>query len=162
MFKCETISTNLKGFATKFGCITSESVISSYQIFYSIWKRNQRLSGSVVQVFFVLFQGVFSTLQMTPDNPGEWAIVCRTNDHYSAGMQAKYKVKPCGKVPTTKPPGTVRRYYVAAVEEEWDYAPTGRDVLEGKPLQDSELVYSAMYCTVQCYPLRLSRNTVII
>lgn len=120
--------------------------------------RNREYGAS----FFVLFQGVFSTLQMTPDNPGEWAIVCRTNDHYSAGMQAKYKVKPCGKVPTTKPPGTVRRYYVAAVEEEWDYAPTGRDVLEGKPLQDSELVYSAMYCTVQCYPLRLSRNTVII
>ncbi|XP_022788227.1 hephaestin-like protein [Stylophora pistillata] len=85
-----------------------------------------------------LLPGVFSTLKMTPDNPGEWAIVCRTNDHYSAGMQAKYKVNTCGKVQDKMPPGTVRQYYVAAIEEEWDYAPTGKDVLEGKPLEDSE------------------------
>lgn len=143
MFKWETIFTNLKGFATKYSCITSEAVVSSYQILLSLEKKPEAFREYGAS-FFVLFQGVFSTLQMTPDNPGEWAIVCRTNDHYSAGMQAKYKVKPCGKVPTTKPPGTVRQYYVAAVEEEWDYAPTGRDVLEGKPLKDSELVYAVM------------------
>ena len=85
---------------------------------------------------------------MTPDNPGEWAIVCRTNDHYSAGMQAKYKVNTCGKVQDKMPPGTVRPYYVAAIEEEWDYAPTGKDVLEGKPLEDSELVHSFMHFNV--------------
>ena len=88
---------------------------------------------------------------MTPDNPGEWAIVCRTNDHYSAGMLAKYTVNTCGKVPTTKTPENVRRYYIAAVEEEWDYAPTGRDVLEGKPLEESELVCDVTLSIVQCH-----------
>lgn len=78
---------------------------------------------------------------MTPDNAGEWALVCRTNDHYSAGMQAKYTVqKGCGKAPTEKLHGIVRRYYIAAVEVEWDYAPTGNDVLAGIPLDESESV----------------------
>lgn len=77
---------------------------------------------------------------MTPDNLGEWAIVCRTNDHYSAGMLAKYIVKACGKAPTTKPPGKVRRYYIAAVEMEWDYAPSGKDLMDGVPLSQSESV----------------------
>ena len=71
---------------------------------------------------------------MTPDNPREWAIVCRTNDHYSAGMLAKYTVrKTCGKAPTVMPSGTIRRYYIAAVEVDWDYAPSGKDILEGVP-----------------------------
>ena len=85
------------------------------------------------------FSGVFATLRMTPDNAGEWALVCRTNDHYSAGMQAKYTVKgDCGTAPPATPSGIVRRYYIAAVKVEWDYAPTGQDVLEGVPLDKSE------------------------
>ena len=79
-------------------------------------------------------------MEMTPDNLGEWAIVCRTNDHYSAGMLAKYNVDACGKSPTTMPPGNVRRYYIAAVELEWDYAPSGRDLMDDIPLSDSESV----------------------
>ena len=78
---------------------------------------------------------------MTPDNLGEWAIVCRTNDHYSAGMLAKYTVKTCGK-PTSKKKltGMVRRYYIAAVELEWDYAPSGKDLMDDVPLSESESV----------------------
>ena len=76
---------------------------------------------------------------MTPDNAGEWALVCRPNDHFSAGMQAKYIVQNnCGKASSIKPSGIVRRYYIAAVEVEWDYAPTGQDVLEGIALDKSE------------------------
>ena len=78
---------------------------------------------------------------MTPDNPGEWAVVCRTNDHYSAGMLAKYTVrKTCGKAPTVTPSGTIRLYYIAAVEVDWDYAPSGKDILEGVPLEKSTSV----------------------
>ena len=78
---------------------------------------------------------------MTPDNAGEWALVCRTNDHYSAGMQAKYTVKSdCGTAPPETLSEKVRRYYIAAVEVFWDYAPTGKDVLEGVPLESSEYV----------------------
>lgn len=94
-----------------------------------------------LHVFIVyLISGVFATLGMTPDNLGEWAIVCRTNDHYSAGMLAKYTVKACGKTPTTMPPGKVRRYYIAAVELEWDYAPSGRDLIDDVTLSESASV----------------------
>ena len=77
---------------------------------------------------------------MTPDNAGDWALVCRTNDHYSAGMQAKYKVNTCNRNPELKTPGKTRRYYIAAFEMEWDYAPSGLDALDGKKLDQSELV----------------------
>ena len=81
---------------------------------------------------------------MTPDNAGEWALVCRTNDHYSAGMQAKYRVRSenCGTRPDVTTSGKIRRYYIAAVEMEWDYAPTGMNVLAGEKLEDNELVKS--------------------
>lgn len=85
-----------------------------------------------------LLPGVFGTLTMTPDNAGDWALVCRTNDHYSAGMQAKYKVNTCNRNPELKTPGKTRRYYIAAFEMEWDYAPSGLDALDGKKLDQSE------------------------
>ena len=75
---------------------------------------------------------------MTPDNAGDWALVCRTNDHYSAGMQAKYKVNTCNRNPELKTSGKTRDYYIAAIEMEWDYAPTGLDALDGKKLDQSE------------------------
>ena len=84
--------------------------------------------------------GSFATLKMTPDDVGEWAIVCRTNDHYSAGMQAKYSVQNCQNKLPAEPSGPIRRYYIAAIEEEWDYAPSGRNVLEGVSLEESEYV----------------------
>lgn len=45
----------------------------------------------------------------------------------TAGMQALYTVNSCNWSPS-KPDGltgTVRRYYIAAVEMEWNYAPSG-------------------------------------
>ena len=84
---------------------------------------------------------------MIPDNAGDWALVCRTNDHYSAGMQAKYKVlNTCGRAPEEKTSGKTRRYYIAAVKMEWDYAPTGMDALDGKKLDQSELVTFSEPC----------------
>jgi len=85
-------------------------------------------------------QGSFATVYMTPDNPGEWAIICKTTSHLTLGMKTKYTVKGnCGKPSPEQTTGdNVRRYYVAAVEETWDYSPSGRNILEGKPLEDSE------------------------
>ena len=82
--------------------------------------------------------GTFTTVTMKPDNIGEWALVCKTTDHYSAGMQAKFQVEKCASVDNKPVEGTTRRYFIAAVEEVWDYAPTGMDVLLGKELKDSE------------------------
>ena len=59
-----------------------------------------------------------------------------------AGMTATYNVNVCRApqslpVVPMKPSGAVRRYYIAAVELEWDYAPSGLDKISGKPLSDS-------------------------
>ena len=78
---------------------------------------------------------------MTPDDPGEWEIICRTTSHLTLGMESKYTVRSggdCGETPSEQTTGKVRRYYIAAMEETWDYAPTGRDILGGKALEDSE------------------------
>lgn len=90
-------------------------------------------------VWLFLPKGSLSTVYMTPDNPGEWRIVCKTTSHLTGGMESKYIVREnCGKAVSEQVPDKVRRYYIAAVEETWDYAPTGRDVLGGKALEDSE------------------------
>ncbi|XP_072474368.1 ceruloplasmin-like [Notamacropus eugenii] len=65
------------------------------------------------------------TLFMTADSPGEFDVVCLTTDHYMTGMKHKYRVKPCNKTfhdNTNYKKNKV--YYIAAVEVEWDYAPS--------------------------------------
>lgn len=84
-------------------------------------------------------EGSLATLHMTPDNPGEWKLVCRVNINLKGGMVAKYKVhENCGKVTNEKPmEGRKRWYYIAAVEEIWDYTPSGKDMIEGLDLENS-------------------------
>nr|XP_020835450.1 ceruloplasmin-like [Phascolarctos cinereus] len=65
------------------------------------------------------------TLFMTADSSGEFDVVCVTTDHYTAGMKNKYRVKQCNqpfKDNTNYEKNKV--YYIAAVEVEWDYAPS--------------------------------------
>lgn len=71
---------------------------------------------------------------MKPDDPGEWAVVCRTNDHYDAGMVAKFKVNTCDKIAPSSKIRKNRTYYISAVEEKWDYGPSGKNELEGTDL----------------------------
>ena len=79
---------------------------------------------------------------MTPDNVGKWALLCRTNDHYNAGMKITYTVdddktsNKCKK-PSSAQSGTKRTYYIAAVERPWDYAPSGRNLIRGYPLTET-------------------------
>lgn len=51
-------------------------------------------------------------------------MACKTFHHFDGGMKQWYNVKSCGKGSSDdKHYGTVRTYYVAAEEVEWDYAP---------------------------------------
>ncbi|XP_043114841.1 hephaestin-like protein 1a [Puntigrus tetrazona] len=64
------------------------------------------------------------TVSMTPDNNGQFELSCRTGDHYQAGMRQHYEVSSCSAV--TPAPEHVRstvKYYIAAEEVEWNYAP---------------------------------------
>lgn len=77
---------------------------------------------------------------MTPGNPGVWKLICRANSNLRGGMVAKYTVsEDCGKKSAAKATsGRNRVYHIAAVEETWDYAPSGKDLIEGVDLKDSE------------------------
>ena len=77
---------------------------------------------------------------MTPDNPGYWKIICRVNANLNGGMSAKYIVRnDCGEAGTEqRSTGKKRWYYIAAVEETWDYAPSGMDMIGGVPLEENE------------------------
>ncbi|KAK7172295.1 hypothetical protein R3I93_004573 [Phoxinus phoxinus] len=94
-----------------------------------------------------LFPATFVTATMIPRTPGKWLLSCQVNDHIKAGMQGFYEVSTCG--PATSPseaPGTVRRFYIAAEEMNWDYAPSGMNYMENKTLttpdSDSEPYFS--------------------
>ena len=90
--------------------------------------------------FFIFTVGSLATVQMTPDNPGEWKLADRTNSNLRGGTVAKYTVQEgCGRGSAKRPMrGQKRWYYIAAVEETWDYAPSGKDLIEGVDLKDSE------------------------
>ncbi|XP_074612928.1 hephaestin-like protein isoform X1 [Acropora palmata] len=90
-------------------------------------------------------EGSLLTMQMTPDNPGEWKLVCRVNSNLRGGMVAKYIVQEdCGTAYTVNQmKGRKRQYFIAAVEETWDYAPSGQDLIEGKELEYS--VFASRY-----------------
>ena len=62
MLKWETIFTNLKGFATKYSCITSGAVVSSYQILLNLEKDFPEAFRGYGASFFGSFsRGVFYT-----------------------------------------------------------------------------------------------------
>ncbi|KAG9278253.1 hephaestin-like protein 1 [Astyanax mexicanus] len=75
-----------------------------------------------------LFPASFVTAEMIPKTPGKWMLSCQVNDHTRAGMQAFYQVSHCQNPSSTAAPsGHERHYHIAAEEELWDYAPTGKD-----------------------------------
>ncbi|NWH78139.1 HPHL1 protein, partial [Piaya cayana] len=70
-----------------------------------------------------LFPHLSGTALMQPDRVGTFKVVCRTFDHFVGGMKHLYEVSSCRKTPRGKQQhGTMRIYYVAAEEVEWDYA----------------------------------------
>ncbi|CAH1245135.1 HEPHL1 [Branchiostoma lanceolatum] len=96
-----------------------------------------------------IFPGSTETLEMVPDNEGEWAIKCVTNDHYSAGMKAKVSVETCdaddGPQFWFHSTGTIRTFYIAAVEEEWDYAEDKRNIYGDIVTSESSSLYDRIY-----------------
>lgn len=86
-----------------------------------------------------LFPATFATAEMVPKSGGKWLLTCQVNDHLQAGMQAFYEVKSCGsKESSTGRSGIVRSYYLAAEKVEWNYAPSGKDVINNVPLTDPD------------------------
>jgi len=55
---------------------------------------------------FELFAGVYGSVQMRADNPGQWLLHCHVNDHIHGGMETYYTV--LGDMTTSQPPSTTR------------------------------------------------------
>uniref|UniRef100_A0A670YAF9 ferroxidase n=1 Tax=Pseudonaja textilis TaxID=8673 RepID=A0A670YAF9_PSETE len=81
--------------------------------------------GGTIRDSLPLFSHVTTTALMQPDQTGTFQVACRTFEHFTGGMKQWYNVKSCGKSSSDdhRHHGTVRTYYVAAEEVEWDYAP---------------------------------------
>ncbi|XP_068187172.1 ferroxidase HEPHL1-like [Antennarius striatus] len=86
-----------------------------------------------------LFPATFATAEMIPKASGKWLVTCQVNDHLIGGMQAFYEVKSCDpKVNSTVMAGVVRNYYLAAENVLWNYAPSGKDLINDVPLTDAD------------------------
>ncbi|KAK6176802.1 hypothetical protein SNE40_015034 [Patella caerulea] len=83
-----------------------------------------------------LLPGFTATMTSKPDTVGTWGIVCRTNSHFEGGMVALYTVEECGNEERMLRRGPSRKYFIAAIEVEWDYAPLKRSLADGEPLTD--------------------------
>ncbi|NWS44306.1 HPHL1 protein, partial [Probosciger aterrimus] len=70
-----------------------------------------------------LFPHLSWTALMQPDRVGTFKVVCRTFDHFVGGMKHLYEVSSCRNTTRARQQsGTMRLYYIAAEEVEWDYA----------------------------------------
>ncbi|XP_066512429.1 ferroxidase HEPHL1-like isoform X1 [Hoplias malabaricus] len=97
-----------------------------------------------------LFPASFVTAEMVPKTLGKWLLSCQVNDHMQAGMQAFYEVSLCGsKAAATESPGRERHYFIAAEEQLWDYAPSGKDVFTGKFLTAADSDSEEFFTTNQ-------------
>ncbi|KAL7847206.1 hypothetical protein SRHO_G00221860 [Serrasalmus rhombeus] len=87
-----------------------------------------------------LFPATFLTAEMTPVETGTWLINCQVNSHIQDGMQALFRVSPCGLQDDSQAPlnGTVREYFIAAELVQWNYAPSGMDTLTNVSLTESQ------------------------
>ncbi|XP_048258570.1 hephaestin-like protein [Haliotis rufescens] len=81
-----------------------------------------------------VFPAVFKTGMMTVGAPGHWIIGCMVTDHFAGGMNAYFVVENCGARESPKLQGTIRNYYLAIEEEEWNYGPSGLDRFNGGKL----------------------------
>ncbi|KAI7800963.1 hephaestin-like protein 1a [Triplophysa rosa] len=71
-----------------------------------------------------LFPHSSVTVNMRPNNNGMFELSCLTTDHHAAGMRQHYTVKPCSpKTPAPERYISDIKYYIAAEEEIWNYAP---------------------------------------
>lgn len=91
----------------------------------------------------MMIPGSVRSVDFYPREAGTWLLHCHVNDHIKAGMLGLYTVfssQTVSNLTTGGLNGTVdggsggsatRRYYIAAEEVQWNYAPTGGDVCEG-------------------------------
>lgn len=84
-----------------------------------------------------LFPATMIEGHMVTKNPGKWLLTCQVNDHLAGGMQAIYEVKSCpaqAQETESSRIGRERRYFIAAEEAMWNYAPTDTNQFTGQKI----------------------------
>ncbi|XP_078513094.1 ferroxidase HEPHL1 isoform X2 [Lissotriton helveticus] len=80
--------------------------------------------GGLTRDTLNLFPHSSVTALMEPDKVGIFQVVCQTTDHFTGGMKQMYEVKSCNKTSTSRREySTMRTYFIAAEEINWDYSP---------------------------------------
>ncbi|XP_016399014.1 ceruloplasmin-like [Sinocyclocheilus rhinocerous] len=72
-----------------------------------------------------LFPATFVNVEMVADNPGQWLLSCQVNDHLEGTERPDNTVEKCRF--WNRQSETMlhqKKYYIAAVEMDWDYSPT--------------------------------------
>ncbi|KAG2438725.1 hypothetical protein HXX76_005270 [Chlamydomonas incerta] len=89
------------------------------------------LNGHHVDQFTGIPTASYS-VNMVPDEPGNWIFHCHVNQHMGGGMVDMYTVEgPRAPLPAST--GVERTYYIAAEERLWDYVPLGVDTCSNPP-----------------------------
>ncbi|XP_076879473.1 ceruloplasmin [Brachyhypopomus gauderio] len=72
-----------------------------------------------------VFPHVSHTVVMEPDSMGQFQVTCKTADDSHAAMRANYTVEKCSFFSRQSEMMLhQKKYYIAAVEEDWDYSPS--------------------------------------
>ncbi|GCC38702.1 hypothetical protein chiPu_0017218 [Chiloscyllium punctatum] len=77
-----------------------------------------------------LFPHISATTIMQPDSAGVFEVSCKTTDHFAGGMKQFYTVNKCSMFDLPDLFYSEKKYYIAAVEIEWDYSPSRQWELE--------------------------------
>uniref|UniRef100_A0A669BJI4 ferroxidase n=1 Tax=Oreochromis niloticus TaxID=8128 RepID=A0A669BJI4_ORENI len=78
-----------------------------------------------------LFPATFATAKMVPKANGKWLL--------ASGMQVFYEVRSCdNEAGFMLTGGVVRNYYLAAEKVLWNYAPSGRDLINNVSLTEAD------------------------
>ncbi|XP_065531951.1 ferroxidase HEPHL1 [Lathamus discolor] len=93
-----------------------------------------------------LFPHLSWTALMQPDRVGTFKVVCRTFDHFVGGMKHLYEVSSCrNSTRARQQRGTIRLYYIAAEEVEWDYASNKSSVPNMYNISSNEESYGHIF-----------------
>ena len=88
----------------------------------------------------IAYLGMSASFTMVANNAGRWALECKVNDHYMAGMKALYNVRACGssgaKAKTVT--GVIRTFFIGIIETEWNYADSDKNMLTGDKLDEKD------------------------
>ncbi|XP_063431699.1 ferroxidase HEPHL1-like [Mytilus trossulus] len=108
-------------------------------------ENNVKYDGRMVD-HVTVFPGTSQTVLMIPDNPGDWLLHAGQLGSQIDGMITKYSVYTCYRpmsvsrslsVPVSVLRKTmIRKYYIAAVDVIWDYAPRKINIVTMGDLRD--------------------------